>query len=156
VSNNLQRGGSLSCGCLRRERTSAANSLPGDLAAFNSLFGCYKVRSRKFGIVFEFNKDQFRNIISSDCCYCGAKPSNVHKHYKTSIVYNGIDRINPSNGYVVENCVSCCWTCNSAKSNMSIDEFRSWHRRLNHHNAVPETESMKMSRVFKNMERVFG
>ena len=35
----------------------------------------------------------------------------------------GIDRIDSSIGYVVENCVPCCTLCNRMKSNLSGREF---------------------------------
>ena len=36
---------------------------------------------------------------------------------------NGIDRIDSNIGYIKENCVSCCWTCNKMKNNFSQKEF---------------------------------
>ena len=42
------------------------------------------------------------------------------------ILYNGIDRIDSSQGYFKDNVGSCCKTCNRAKSNLSLVEFKDW------------------------------
>ena len=48
---------------------------------------------------------------------------------------NGIDRINNSVGYTEKNSVPCCGTCNVAKGQMTLAEFKLWiariHARLN-------------------------
>lgn len=41
-----------------------------------------------------------------------------------SFVYNGIDRVDNSVGYVLSNCVPCCSTCNRMKGTMSSEEFK--------------------------------
>jgi hypothetical protein len=38
-------------------------------------------------------------------------------------VYNGIDRLDSSKGYVLENCVPCCSEINWAKRVMSFEDF---------------------------------
>lgn len=38
-------------------------------------------------------------------------------------IYNGVDRMNNSLGYINKNCVSCCKICNYMKLEMSISEF---------------------------------
>jgi hypothetical protein len=35
------------------------------------------------------------------------------------IEYNGIDRVDNEKGYLVENCVPCCFTCNSLKKSVT-------------------------------------
>jgi hypothetical protein len=48
-------------------------------------------------------------------------------------VYNGIDRIDSSIGYVIENCISCCGRCNVAKMSESQQDFLSWIDRVYSH-----------------------
>lgn len=36
---------------------------------------------------------------------------------------NGIDRIDSSKGYTIDNCVSCCPLCNQMKSNIDQNMF---------------------------------
>ena len=70
-----------------------------------------------------------------NCHYCGIVPSNIigqQGRYRNSwgdYYYNGIDRID-SIGYVTENCVSCCRTCNIAKLDMSYDDFKKHIRKI--------------------------
>lgn len=47
-------------------------------------------------------------------------------------VYGGIDRVDSSKGYTVDNCVSCCRECNVSKGTMSLEAFlRKLSRRKN-------------------------
>lgn len=70
-----------------------------------------KYRNIKFAIaIFDF-----ASIIIQPCHYCGRKDG----------IYNGIDRVDNSNGYVKENCVACCSNCNYAKLNLTVEEFKS-------------------------------
>ena len=46
------------------------------------------------------------------------------------IYWNGIDRVDSSLGYINENCVSCCRTCNYAKLEMNIKDFLDWVQRI--------------------------
>lgn len=47
------------------------------------------------------------------------------KGYKTSefVKINGIDRIDPSEGYTKTNSAACCWDCNRMKGSMSCYDF---------------------------------
>jgi hypothetical protein len=36
---------------------------------------------------------------------------------------NGIDKVVPKNGYVIDNCVSCCKMCNFMKNDIDVDVF---------------------------------
>jgi hypothetical protein len=61
----------------------------------------------------------------SDCHYCGTPPQ---KHKK--LVYTGIDRKDSSLGYTVDNCVSCCTTCNTAKGTKPYAVFIEYLNRI--------------------------
>ena len=52
---------------------------------------------------------------------------------------NGIDRIDSSKGYTVENSVACCKYCNTAKNTMSVDEFLKWIGRVYEFNNLGST-----------------
>jgi hypothetical protein len=41
-------------------------------------------------------------------------------------VANGIDRVDNTKGYSVDNCVPCCRRCNVAKADMTPDQFLGW------------------------------
>lgn len=43
--------------------------------------------------------------------------------HQEKIAYNGIDRVDPTKGYIIDNCVPCCTTCNYMKRILQRDEF---------------------------------
>lgn len=95
------------------------------VAATNDLYYHYRKSSEKRNLKFELNLEEFKNIIFDNCFYCGIEPnkSTLIKTANGNIVYNGIDRKNNYDGYNIDNCVSCCFTCNQAKLNMPLDNF---------------------------------
>jgi len=66
-------------------------------------------------------------IIRSNCFYCNCEPSNIFRRYigikPVETFYNGIDRIDSSQGYTIENSVPCCKACNTAKFTSSMETF---------------------------------
>jgi len=80
-------------------------------------------------------------LIQSGCSYCGEAASNTYKKPSTGELYhyNGIDRVNPAEGYIVDNVVTCCSSCNVAKLDRSRDEFVAHARRITEHLSVVET-----------------
>lgn len=47
------------------------------------------------------------------CHYCGSLLEWI-EFGKKGTKYN-LDKIFPENGYIIENCVPCCWMCNEAR-----------------------------------------
>lgn len=103
---------------------------------FNRLFARYKRRAVEIGQDFMLTREEFREITSSPCCYCGTGPKmvssprwdrRVKNGYKcghwTEYLYNGVDRQDNSQGYTLENCVPCCKNCNLMKHTRSSEEF---------------------------------
>ena len=128
---NLRSGGSKSCGCLTLEAT----SLPEGEGAFNQLYKRYIEGARHRNIEWNLSKDQVRSITKKNCYYCGVEPKYEISTGKTKegkiigngiYLYNGIDRVDSSLGYTEDNVLPCCGTCNVAKLNMSINEFKDW------------------------------
>ena len=66
------------------------------------------------------------DLTSSTCFFCEIGPYQFSDHRKTNgtYFYNGIDRLDNSKGYTIENSVTCCGRCNSAKNDMSLLEFK--------------------------------
>jgi hypothetical protein len=93
------------------------------------LFNIYQRGSKKRKLNFHLTLDQFYNIISQNCYYCGCKPNQIiinsanKKKNKIKYIYNGIDRINNNLGYTIKNSVSCCKKCNFMKSTFSKIDF---------------------------------
>jgi hypothetical protein len=130
AAGNLRRGTSQSCGCLRLE----LKQKPFGTASFNAIIGQYKNRALKKNLPFELTEEEFRELILKNCVYCGKEPSNLVKHEKDFMIYNGIDRVDSSKGYTVSNSVSCCGVCNLMKRSMSCEDFLNHVRRINSYN----------------------
>jgi hypothetical protein len=60
----------------------------------------------KRNLAFELTFEQFSDLILKECYYC---------NHKINTEVNGIDRVNNSLGYTLENCVPCCEVCNRMK-----------------------------------------
>ncbi len=112
---------------------------------------------------FDLSKEDHKILISGHCYYCnlpplrhcspyledngilkkGAKKNNVDINYaKSTVIFvNGIDRIDSNVGYILENCVPCCFPCNFAKSDRTQKEFIAWVKKIYHHTLKQEIKS---------------
>lgn len=70
----------------------------------------YKQASKRRGYEFELTLDEFKNLTSQPCYLCGDNAG-------------GIDRLDNSIGYKLENCRPCCETCNKMKWALDIETF---------------------------------
>ncbi len=79
----------------------------------DKIFWDYRRRSTKKNFPFELEKETFKGLLKNSCHYCGSEASP----------FNGIDRVDNSQGYVPGNVVTCCKTCNFLKHSLSVDTF---------------------------------
>jgi hypothetical protein len=130
---NLVSGSTSSCGCLITE-TRGSERKPLKEVVTKAILTSYKrnARNRHYELLLPY--DKFVELINGNCYYCGSGPSNTftwHYKYETATMpFNGIDRIDNTIGYTIDNCVSCCRTCNSAKGELTLDQFKEWALRL--------------------------
>jgi len=133
-NNLLKRDNTMSCGCSKRDSSKWKSigpknmswRLPKGEAAFNNLYLQYRSSAQKRGHTFSISKKYFRKLTRQSCFYCGIKPHRIIKGQgKTSgdYIYNGIDRIDNTNGYTTTNVVPCCYNCNTAKNTLSQNDF---------------------------------
>lgn len=61
---------------------------------------------------FELSEDEFSAIIVNDCYICGKETFSHH--------INGVDRHNNNIGYTLQNCFSCCSSCNFLKNKFDL------------------------------------
>jgi hypothetical protein len=119
-----------SCGCNRAFR------LPKGEAGLSVLYNHrYKARARRAGLPFSVDRDTFRKLVKKSCYYCGRLPSRVAKTVSkhSRFVYNGLDRVDSSKGYTLDNVVTCCRDCNIMKMDKSQDAFLNKIRRVHRH-----------------------
>lgn len=120
------KNGNIRCKC---------QNLPRDESAFRELYYSYRRNATKRNTrEFDLDRDTiFRQLVTSRCSYCGIEPAQQFKNKTGTFLYNGIDRIDNTVGYVPGNVVPCCGICNKAKHTMSRQQFLTWLARAAKH-----------------------
>ena len=130
---DLIRGHTKSCGCLKKEISKSGDirRLKPGLANMRAMIGSYKKSAKKRKIEYKLTDEQLVEIARKDCYYCGAKPNNISKHPGSNgeYIYNGLDRVNNSKGYITDNIVPCCKDCNRSKYKRTEQEYQDWIKR---------------------------
>lgn len=122
-SSNLKS--TKSCGCYKKSLP-RKNSLGAGEASLNGLYYEYVRSAKKRHKNFELSKNEFKELTSSNCHYCGKIPSKIYykEGCKGEYKFNGVDRKDNSRGYTLDNSLPCCWECNNIKSNiLSYEEM---------------------------------
>jgi len=124
-----------SCGCLKKQPRLSRRK-PDHALGLGRVFSVYRRSALIRGLEFSLDRAAFEKLVLSDCAYCGAAQSKTLRinGRSVSVCFNGIDRIQSTKGYAAENCAPCCETCNRAKSDMPLEKFLSWARRVAQHN----------------------
>lgn len=69
--------------------------------------------------------DEFSKIVSDPCSYCGENEKRI-----------GIDRIDNTKGYTLENSAPCCTICNMMKKVMTVEDFLRHISKINNFNII--------------------
>ena len=132
TGTHLRTGHTKSCGCYNREQSKLRRLKRTGEASYNYLYARYKDSAKRRSILWNLNKDVFRELVISTCYYCGMEPLQViyRRDLNGGFTYNGVDRLNPNLGYRANNVVPCCKQCNYAKRDMTEQEFNDWLDRV--------------------------
>lgn len=134
------------CGCKKFISKQHANQkFEPTEASFRAKATNYKSLAKTRKLEFTLTIQETVELLKGNCHYCNAIPSNYynvrkfnrinrknniqyvfHDNENHAILYNGIDRIDNSKGYILNNVVSCCTHCNTAKLNYNISDFKKW------------------------------
>jgi len=135
ASSNLHKDRTRGCGCgrtgprptYRRRAGYAAGE-----AARKSVVKQYRYSAKHRGLECTLTEAELEMLVTSDCHYCGCPPSIVRRPSPSGgeFVFNGIDRMDSTLGYVAGNVVTCCITCNRAKHVMPYAQFVAWINNL--------------------------
>lgn len=123
--SELRKGGTKTCG----------TCLPDNISKYRIIYADYEGGARRREIEWALSFDDFISIIKRNCHYCDSLPSNNRKTHKrrscpVNSATSGIDRVDNSRGYTIDNCVPCCRICNTAKRDMPLDMFLGWVRKI--------------------------
>lgn len=72
----------------------------------------YRSRAREKSIPFQLTLDQFKTFWQLPCFYCGGEIATI-----------GLDRVDNSKGYEINNLVPCCIICNRMKHVLDQELF---------------------------------
>lgn len=132
LGGSLTTGASKTCGCSQIKETKDT--------ALQSLFNGTKNNAKRRKIDFSLSKEYFAILSEKPCSYCGSLPEQRFNVKKTKMstqqrkfFYNGIDRVDSSEGYTETNTVSCCKNCNFSKHSMSLDEWKAHIKKICKH-----------------------
>lgn len=110
-------------------------------ATINNKIDAYKQNAKRHGREYSLTDEDCQKLLLGRCYYCNLEPYNEINVYKrkngtykngkvktewteeATVKLNGIDRIDNNLGYTKDNCVSCCYMCNSFKSDFAINDF---------------------------------
>lgn len=105
--------GTQSCGCLLVE-SRYKRKQSDETVHISKRWAGYRYKAQKRGFLWKLSKPQFVQLVTGACNYCGFEYSG------------GVDRIDSDDGYVIENCASCCKWCNWAKNERPLEDFKKW------------------------------
>lgn len=90
------------------------------------LYGQYRYKAKIRGLTFTINIDEFQGLIFNRCYLCGSPPQNrIHRrNIVGELIYNGLDRVDSSRGYEIDNVKACCFKCNIMKMKTPLKDFK--------------------------------
>jgi hypothetical protein len=130
--NNLLNHSTKSCGCHKKETQRKKWLKPNGHAAKIQVYNTFKGNAKKRKLQVGVSFDEWEKIGQENCYYCGSAPSNIttSKHGSGNFTYNGLDRVDNTLGYIKDNIVPCCFICNHAKSDIELDNFITWVKKI--------------------------
>jgi len=114
VPNVRLPNGSIRCSTCQRRRSPEA------------MYAVYKRGAEQRQLDFTLTAGQFEALVTQVCHYCGDS-ADIPGHMI------GVDRLDNSRGYLPENVVPCCWTCNLMKGKLGKERFLSRVHRISSH-----------------------
>ena len=145
-TGRINSGNTKSCGCLKIDQqpekvllmNKARKKYDCKTMSARRRWQSYKLSDEQCDLTFE----QFYDITQKNCTYCGSVPNNTYNYfsakssyksirdYDEDFIYNGLDRVDSTRSHTLDNVVPCCYTCNRAKNNRTVEEFTSWIKQL--------------------------
>ena len=160
LTHVLFSGKRKSCGCIKGKIIRSNQKLSIEkirkyepkIASARRRWKTYLYQDKHCNLSFE----QWMEIVEKDCHYCGSPPTNKVNYFtcrkqssekgklEGDFYCNGLDRVNSDGYHTIDNVVSCCYTCNRAKSDRSVSEFLTYIDNLKDNIVVMEPKNKKL------------
>lgn len=145
---HLRDGNSRSCGCYASNYRKIEDPKMVSAHAVYNQPQCTRSKIRRYSEA-DISFEKFLELSQQHCYYCGSPPTNRvnkipkgRKNYDDYwFTYNGLDRVDSSRPHTLDNCVPCCFLCNHAKQNMTVDKFLHWVGNIYDHSIVRASRS---------------
>jgi hypothetical protein len=100
----------------------------------------YRNEALKRNYEFNLSKEEFKKIVELPCYLCKKEKTQYITYRKTNhtFYFNGIDRLDNSKGYTVENCLPCCKHCNTLKNGISPEMIKILYNLMVQRNLINE------------------
>lgn len=115
----------ISCGCMAKKQYRHSDML-------NYVYRMYKRNAYKRKYAWLISEEETDTLIKSACFYCGTPPNNTY-YYAKEFKYSGIDRIDNTQGYSIDNVIPCCGPCNRMKMDYTQEFFLSHIKQIIRH-----------------------
>ncbi len=93
-------------------------------------YSSYKSDAKRRKIEFNLSSKEFKTFWKKSCHYC-----------ENEIEFIGLDRVDNTAGYQLNNIVSCCSTCNNMKKNLSSSVFLEHCHKISQHQRKETNET---------------
>lgn len=101
--------------------------------ALNVRFSMLKARCKIKGTQITLSLEEYKSLLDGkNCTYCSSTISGSKGC--------SLDRVNSDLGYVVGNCVPCCYICNVMKSDLTVEQFYAHLERILEHRASDDSK----------------
>lgn len=160
------KNGSKSCGCLQKEkaRQIGTNKRAPDRVTYTSQYNSHRGRCKEKGFI-PLEQEVWKQLVTTECYYCGhtdirnnlflkgkSREGYITRYTEQqmkeyAVLCNGIDRIDSSKGYEIDNCVSCCLQCNYMKHEMSQKQFYDKIEKIMSHRIYKELDVLSFITV---------
>jgi len=75
-----------------------------------------KTNAKQRGIIVKISLNEYKEVVKFPCYLCGGESLELSFGH-------GIDRVDNSVGYLLENVKACCGICNKMKMDSSLEDF---------------------------------
>ena len=134
TTRELKKGDTKSCGCLHKQSSilNVQKAIKKRTKHSPMITSARRVWRDSYNDGISF--DDFFLLSQKKCFYCNSLPANQTNYFNEKInskqsyknglfIYNGLDRLDSTKSHNIDNVVTCCFICNRAKRERSLNEF---------------------------------